>query len=154
MLSKRIKECFDRSVSSDFGGSSNNHPIITLNALKNIIGDNRSKYSKKLLEFMEVKSEQFPERDDDQEILDNIAKEGIGLSVFVSELEDACQSGIPENIETEAARLQWVSGNGVGGFEALTEVALQDFERLGKFSFHLFRSNIFNRDINKTWPYL
>ena len=153
MLLKKIKEYFDRCVRSDFDGLSFDHPIIILNALKNIIGDNRSEYSKKLLEFMELKSEEFPKRDDDQSILDKIAKNGIGLSVFVSDLEDACQSGIPENIETEAARLQWVSDNGLGGFEALVEVALQDFERLGKFSFHLFRSNIFNRDINNTWPY-
>ena len=153
MLSKKIKECFDRSVSSEYNGLSQEHPIITLNALKNIIGDNRKGYSKKLLEFMEVKSNEFPKRDDDQLILDKTAKEGLGLTVFVSELEDACQTGIPEKIEKEAAKLQWVSDNGLGGFEALIEVALQDFERLGAFSFHLFRSNIFNRDILKTWSY-
>ena len=153
MLSKKIKECFDRSVSSEYNGLSQEHPIITLNALKNIIGDDRKGYSKKLLEFMEVKSNEFPKRDDDQLILDKTAKEGLGLTVFVSELEDACQTGIPEKIEREAAKLQWVSDNGLGGFEALIEVALQDFERLGAFSFHLFRSNIFNRDILKTWSY-
>jgi len=153
VLSKKIKECFDRSVSSEYNGLSQEHPIITLNALKNIIGDNRKGYSKKLLEFMEVKSNEFPKRDDDQLILDKTAKEGLGLTVFVSELEDACQTGIPEKIEKEAAKLQWVSDNGLGGFEALIEVALQDFERLGAFSFHLFRSNIFNRDILKTWSY-
>ena len=153
MLSKKIKECFDRSVSSEYNGFSQEHPIITLNALKNIIGDDRKGYSKKLLEFMEIKSNEFPKRDDDQLILDKTAKEGLGLTVFVSELEDACQTGIPEKIEKEAAKLQWVSDNGLGGFEALIEVALQDFERLGAFSFHLFRSNIFNRDILKTWPY-
>ena len=153
MLSKKIKECFDRSVSSEYNGLSQEHPIITLNALKNIIGDDRKGYSKKLLEFMEVKSNEFPKRDDDQLILDKTAKEGLGLTVFVSELEDACQTGIPEKIEKEAAKLQWVSDNGLGGFEALIEVALQDFERLGAFSFHLFRSNIFNRDILKTWSY-
>ena len=102
---------------------------------------------------MEIKSNEFPKRDDDQLILDKTAKEGLGLTVFVSELEDACQTGIPEKIEKEAAKLQWVSDNGLGGFEALIEVALQDFERLGAFSFHLFRSNIFNRDILKTWSY-
>jgi len=153
MLSKKIKECFDRCVKSEYHGLSKDHPIVALNALKNIIGDNRKKYSKKLLELMEHKSKEFPKRDDDQSILDNSAKEGLGLTVFVSELEDACQSGIPEEIEKEAARLQWVSDNGLGGFEALIEIALQDFERLGKFSFHLFRSNIFNRNINETWPY-
>ena len=153
MLSKKIKEYFDRCVKSDYNGLSQNHPIILLNAIKNIIGDNREEHSKKLLDCMENKSKELPKRDGDQTILDDIAKEGIGLTVFVSDLEDACQSGIPENIEKEAARLQWVSDNGLGGFETLIEVALQDFERLGKFSFHLFRSNIFNRDINKTWLY-
>ena len=153
MLSKKIKEYFDRCVKSDYSGLSQNHPIILLNAIKNIIGDNREEHSKKLLDFMENKSKELPKRDSDQTILDDIAKEGIGLTVFVSDLEDACQSGIPENIEKEAARLQWVSDNGLGGFETLIEVALQDFERLGKFSFQLFRSNIFNRDINKTWLY-
>ena len=144
MLSDRIKECFDRSVSSEFSGLSEEHPIIILNVLKNIIGDNREEYSKKLLEFMERKSKEFPKREDDQSILDETAKEGLGLTVFVSDLEDACQEGIPSKIEKEAAKLQWVSENGLGGFEALIEVALQDFNRLGAFSFHLFRSNIFN----------
>lgn len=153
MLSKTIKEYFDRCVRSEYPGQSKEHPIIILNALKNIIGDNRKEYSKKLLELMERISLEFPEREDDQSILDKVAKEGLGLTVFVSELEDACQSGIPEKIEKEAARMQWVSDNGLGGFEALVEVALQDFERLGAFSFHLFRSNIFNRNINETWPY-
>ena len=153
MLSDRIKECFDRSVSSEFNGLSEEHPIIILNALKNIIGDNREEYSKKLLEFMERKSKEFPKREDDQSILDETAKEGLGLTVFVSDLEDACQEGIPSKIEKEAAKLQWVSENGLGGFEALIEVALQDFNRLGAFSFHLFRSNIFNRNIMKTWTY-
>ena len=68
MLSDRIKECFDRSVSSEFSGLSEEHPIIILNALKNIIGDNREEYSKKLLEFMERKSKEFPIREDDQSI--------------------------------------------------------------------------------------
>ena len=49
--------------------------------------------------------------------------------------------------------MQWVSDNGLGGLEALVEVSLQDFERLGTFAFHLLRSNIFNRDIKNTWPY-
>ena len=153
MLSKTIKEYFDRCVRSEYHGSSKEHPIIILNAIKNIIGDNRNEYSKKLLELMEHKSIEFPERKDDQSILEKIAKEGLGLTVFVSDLEDACQSGIPEKIERQAARMQWVSDNGLGGFEALIEVALQDFERLGAFSFHLFRSNIFERNINETWPY-
>ncbi len=153
MLSNKIKQCFDRCVRAEYEGPSNEHPIIVLNALKNIIGDNRVEYSKKILDFMDNKSKEFAKRKDDQLILNKTAKDGIGLTFFVSELEDACQTGIPEKIENEAAKLQWVSENGLGGFEALIEVALQDFERLGIFSFHLFRSNIFNRDVKETWPY-
>ena len=48
MLSKTIKEYFDRCVRSEYLGSSKEHPIIILNAIKNIIGDNRKEYSKKL----------------------------------------------------------------------------------------------------------
>ena len=153
MLSKKIKEILDICVASSFPGKTNDHPIIVLNAIKNIIGDNRVEPSKKLLEFSEKKAHEFPARTDDQGILVEAAKDGVGLTIFVSDLEDACQAGIPEEIERQAARLQWVSDNGLGGLEALVEVSLQDFERLGTFAFHLLRSNIFNRDIKNTWPY-
>ena len=71
MLSKTIKEYFDRCVRSEYQGSSKEHPIIILNAIKNIIGDNRKEYSKKLLELMEHKSVEFPERKD----IENTKKE-------------------------------------------------------------------------------
>ena len=153
MLSKKIKSFFDLSVSAKFDGVSGEHPIIVLNSIKNIIGDNRKNPSKLLLDFAEEKANQYPLRDDDKEILQVVAKEGVGNSVFISDLEDACQSGVPEIIEKEAARLQWVSDNGLGGFEVLVEMALQDYKRLGVFSFHLLRANNFNRDVVNTWPY-
>ena len=140
MLSKKIKEYFDRCVKSDYSGLSQNHPIILLNAIKNIIGDNRKEHSKKLLDFMENKSKELPKRDSDQTILDDIAKEGIGLTVFVSDLEDACQSGIPEKIEKEAARLQWVSDNGLGGFETLIEVVTSPYDELEQYEHFANRS--------------
>ena len=153
MLSKKIKEYLDRCVASNFTGKSSEHPIIALNAIKNIIGDNQIEPSNKLIELLKNKAHQFPAREDDQNILNEVAKDGLGLTIFVSDLEDACQTGIPDEIERQAARLQWVSDNGLGGLEALVEVALQDFERLGTFAFHLLRSNFFNRDIKNTWPY-
>ena len=153
MLSKKIKSFFDLSVSAKFDGVSSEHPIIVLNSIKNIIGDNRKNPSKLLLDFAEEKANQYPLRDDDKEILQVVAKEGVGNSVFISDLEDACQSGVPEIIEKEAARLQWVSDNGLGGFEVLVEMALQDYKRLGVFSFHLLRANNFSRDVANTWRY-
>ena len=152
-LLDKIKICFDRSVISDYDGPSNVHPIIQLNALKNIIGDDRQTPSQILLDALSKLSERHSQRTDDQAVLDSAAKDGLGLPVFISDLEDACQSGNPLDMEMEAARLQWVSENGLGGLEVLMEVALQDFDRLGLFSYHLQRSNAFNQDIKNTWPY-
>ena len=56
-------------------------------------------------------------------------------------------------MEKEAARVQWVSENGLAGLDLLIEVALQDFDRLGTFAYHLQRGNIFQQDVNNTWQY-
>ena len=57
-----------------------------LNALKNIIGDNRKNPSQKLLDEMAKVVESYPERIDDQAVLDRVAKNGLGQTVFISDL--------------------------------------------------------------------
>ena len=59
-LSKEIKTFFDAAVTIDYDGPSNKHPIIVLNALKNIIGDNREKRSKLLLDSMKKLIDKYP----------------------------------------------------------------------------------------------
>ena len=115
-----------------------------------MIGKNPSKL---LLDAMAGLVERFPQRNDDQAVLDRVAKDGLGLTVFIADLEDVCQCGNPLEIETEAARLQWVSENGLAGIDCLIEVALQDFDRLGLFAYHLQRANVFNQDVKNTWPH-
>ena len=152
-LSKEIKTFFEGAVTIEYDGPSNKHPIIVLNALKNIIGDNRKKPSKLLLDSMKKLIEKYPKRTDDNIILNNIAKEGIGLTVFISDLEDACQSGDSHQMEKAAAKIQWVSENGLGVLEVLIEVAIQDFSRLGILSYHLQRAHHFKQEQSKTWSY-
>ena len=152
-LTKTIKSYFDRSVASIYDGSSNKHPIIALNALKNIIGDDRQNPSQRLLNAMAALAEKYPQRKDDKAVLDTVAKEGLGYTVFIADLEDACQSGDSLAMEKEAARVQWVSENGLAGLDLLIEVALQDFDRLGTFAYHLQRANIFQQDVKNTWQY-
>jgi len=152
-LTKTIKSYFDHSVASIFNGTSNKHPIIVLNALKNIIGDDRQNPSQCLLDAMAALAEKYPQRKDDKAVLDTLAKEGLGNTVFIADLEDACQSGDSLAMEKEAARVQWVSENGLAGLDCLIEVALQDFDRLGTFAYHLQRANIFQQDVKKTWHY-
>ena len=58
-LSKEIKTYFDAAVTIDYDGLSNTHPIIVLNALKNIIGDNRKQPSRILLDSMKKLIDKF-----------------------------------------------------------------------------------------------
>lgn len=152
-LPQTIKSYLDCCVASVYEGPSNDHPIIALNALKNIIGDNRQNPSQKLLDAMGKLAKKYPQRKNDKAALDLVAKDGLGLTVFIADLEDACQSGNPIEMEQEAARLQWVSENGLAGIDCLIEVALQDFDRLGPFAYHLQRANAFSQDVKNTWPY-
>ena len=152
-LFKEIKTYFNDAVTIDYDGPSNKHPIIVLNALKNIIGDNRNNPSKIILDSMKKLIDKYPKRTDDNFILNNIAKDAIGLTVFISDLEDACQSGNSQKMENAAAEIQWVSENGLGVLEVLIEVAIQDFTRLGILCYHLQRAHHFNQDQSKTWSY-
>ena len=74
-LPQRIKSYFDAAVTMDYDGPTMAHPIIVLNALKNIIGDNRNNPSQKLLDSMADKSEKYPQRTDDQKVLDQTRSE-------------------------------------------------------------------------------
>ena len=78
---------------SEYVGHPFEHPIIYLNSIKNIIGDDKKTPSKILLDSLDKVSNSIPKREDDQKILNKVSKEGIGFTVFISDLEDACQAG-------------------------------------------------------------
>ncbi|GIS71357.1 MAG: hypothetical protein CM1200mP10_09340 [Candidatus Neomarinimicrobiota bacterium] len=42
-------------------------------------------------------------REKDQKILEDMPEDGIGLSIFISDLEDACQQGDAVQVQEEAA---------------------------------------------------
>ena len=152
-IQDKIKAIFNKCAKIKFEGDSNDHPIIYLNILKNIIGDNKEKPSNTLMNKMIEISEEYPPRDKDEIFLSEIASEGLGMTVAVADLQDACQSGNWEEAKKVAARLQHVSENGLGLIEALIELSLQDFDRMGIFSYHLQRANTFNQDNKNNWIY-
>jgi hypothetical protein len=152
-LVETIKGHFDRCVISKYEGSSSKHPIIYLNSIKNIIGDDKNQPSTILLKALEKIANQYPKREDDQELLDQVAKDGIGLTVFISDLIESCENHDYKRMEKEAARLQLVSENGLSGFEILIEIALRDFNRLGLLAYHLHRAMNFNKEIVGIWHY-
>ena len=152
-IQDKIKATFDKCAKIKFEGDSNNHPIIYLNILKNIIGDNKEKPSNILMNKMIEISEEYSLRDKDEIFLSEIASEGLGMTVAVADLQDACQIGNWKEAKKVAAKLQHVSENGLGLIEALIEMSLQDFDRMGIFSYHLQRANAFNQNNNNNWIY-
>ena len=152
-LQDTIKSFFDACVKLDYKGPSHQHPIIYLNAIKNIIGDNKKDPSKVLMDKIEEIAINDQLREEDDDLLSNVAKKGLGLTVAVSDLQDACQQSNWIEAKELAAKLQWVSENGLGLIEALIELSLQDFNRLGVFVYHLQRANAFNQNKDNNWPY-
>ena len=152
-LQDKIKISFDTCVKLDYKGPTNEHPIIYLNALKNIIGDNKKNPSRILMDKIEEIAMNNQLREDDEDFLNSTAKQGLGLTVAVSDLQDACQQNNWTEAKELAAKLQWVSENGLGLIEALIELSIQDFNRLGVFVYHLQRANAFNQNKDNNWPY-
>ena len=142
---------FSSLVSRD--KNKNTHPIIVINALKNIIGDDRENPSKILLNFFVEYLTLFKLRTGDEKIIDETLKEGARASEFVSDLHDACQEGDIRKIKTISARIYIVSEKSRAVLDALIEVVLQNVEDSILFVHHLLRSFQFQKSKN-SWSFI
>ena len=129
------------------------HPVCVINSIKNFIGDDRENPSKPLLEFASNYLFGFDFRNDDQSQLDEAVKDGIGLTAFLGDLEDACQQGKWEELQTLSAKTFMASDRSRGTLDALSELALQDTDRNGLFIFHLLRAYQFQDAKDDTWAF-
>ena len=116
------------------------HPVCVLNSIKNLIGDDRENPSKLLLEFASNYLCGFEFRDDDEIQLDDVVRDGIGLTAFLGDLEDACQQEEWEDLQILTAKTFMASDRSRGTLDAFAELALQDCERNAIFIFHLLRA--------------
>ena len=80
------------------------HPVCVINSIKNFIGDNRNHPSRVLLSFAVNYLFECDFRENDQLILDETMKDGIGQTVFLGDLENACQSGTWNEAESLASK--------------------------------------------------
>jgi Ca2+-binding EF-hand superfamily protein len=126
------------SASLEHTGKPETHPIITLNALKNILSENPSK----------------PSKNKSQDLLRDLKVDGVSGSVFFMDLEDALQRGDNDQALKEAARLYTVSDNPICVLECVAELALQSIQELGQFIFHLMRAAVFNPTHDNTWLFI
>ena len=129
------------------------HPLILINAIKNIIGDDRKNPSGILLSFFIEYLNLFTLRTDDRKIVDDILKEGYRESEFVSDLYDACQEGDVIKIKKISARIYIVSEKSRAVLDALIEVILQNVQDSILFAYHLLRSFQFQKSQN-TWTFI
>ena len=129
------------------------HPVCVLNSIKNLIGDDRENPSKPLLEFASNYLCGFEFRDDDETQLDDVVRDGIGLTAFLGDLEDACQQGEWEDLQKLTAKTFMASDRSRGTMDALAELALQDCERNAIFIFHLLRAYQFQDAKKDTWAF-
>jgi len=141
------------SVSVKQSTINNLHPVSVLNSIKNLIGDDRENPSKLLLEFASNYLCGFEFRDDDETQLDDVVRDGIGLTAFLGDLEDACQRGEWEDLQKLTAKTFMASDRSRGTMDAFAELALQDCERNAIFIFHLLRAYQFQEVKEDNWAF-
>lgn len=142
------------STTLEHTGEPETHPIIPINALKNILSENPSKPSRDILRAMvQILSGKPLRKQKYQALLHDLKAGGVSGSIFFMDLEDALQIGDRDQALNEAARLYSVSDNPVGVLECVAELALQDIRQLGQFIFHLMRAAAFSPTHDNTWQF-
>jgi hypothetical protein len=152
-LVKYLNTLLYYSVSIKWVNSIENHPLIIVNSIKNIIADNRANPSKKLLFYcLQILTEK-PIRDNDDEYINDIIKDGVGSTVFVGSLEDAIQSGDWEKAKILAAKIFLASDHSRAVIDSIADLGLQDIDNNGLFIFHLLRAFHFKQEKPHAWTY-
>jgi len=130
------------------------HPVVCMNAIKNILGDVRDSPSEILLTYAGNYIAGLKPREKDQKVLEDMPEDGIGLSIFISDLEDACQQGDAVQVQEEAARVYLAADGSPAILEILAELALQNVEGNGGFIFHCLRAFAFNPEKERVWSFV
>ena len=148
-----LRDLIFLSVSIKVHNKEKIHPVIIINIIKNIIGDNREKPSKTLLIFCVNYLLQFDLRSNDKKVLKSAIKDGIGKTAFIGDLEDAYQDNAWTNAQKTTAIFFLSSDNSRGTFDALAEIALQNIKKNGLFIFHLMRAYNFQETKDDNWAF-
>ena len=142
------------SVLANHLDSSRHHPVITVNALKNIIGDDVDHPSEILLKSAYELVKDLPKRSSDSELLNRASADGLGETAFVSDIWEKLESGDIDTLELEAAKIHLVSDRSPAVFESLAEYALTNIPEFGSFTYHVLRAFAFQNDPKGSWPFI
>ena len=92
-LEKTLATILLQSVSTIYNKKPIFHPVVCMNAVKNILGDVRDSPSNVLLNYGNNFIKGLSLRRNDRKVLEDMPNEEIGMTIFISDLEDACQHG-------------------------------------------------------------
>ena len=141
------------SVSVERSSVKGLHPVCVINSIKNFIGDDRENPSKPLLKFSTKYLCGFDFRSNDKTQLDKVVRDGIGLTAFLGDLEDACQKGEWDDVQILASKTFMASDQSRGTMDVLAELGLQDSDRNAVFIFHLLRAFQFQETKDDNWAF-
>ena len=141
------------SVSVEQSSVKGLHPVCVMNSIKNLIGDDRDNPSKPLLEFSIKYLCGFDFRSNDKTQLDKAVRDGIGLTAFLGDLEDACQIGQWDDVQILGSKTFMASDQSRGTMDVLAELGLQDSDRNAVFIFHLLRAFQFQETKDDNWAF-
>ena len=141
------------SVSVEQSSVKGLHPVCVMNSIKNLIGDDRENPSKPLLKFSTKYLCGFDFRSNDKTQLDKVVRDGIGLTAFLGDLEDACQKGEWDDVQILASKTFMASDQSRGTMDVLAELGLQDSDRNAVFIFHLLRAFQFQETKDDNWAF-
>ena len=153
-LKKNLATLLLQSATTVYNDDPIVHPVVCMNAVKNILGDVRDSPSEILLTYAGNYIAGLKQREKDRKVLEDMLEEGIGMTIFISDLEDACQQGNAAQVQEEAARVYLVADGSPAILENLAELALQNVEGYGGFIYHCLRAFAFNPEKERVWSFV
>ena len=141
-------------ASVKYVGELASHPLCVINSIKNFIGDERENPSKSLMIFSVDYLLEFELRNSDHNSIERVMKNGLEETVFVGELEDACQNGDWHNAKSIMSKTFLASDRSRATLDTLSELALQNSPANAIFVYHLLRSYQFQEKKNDNWAFI
>ena len=153
-LEKNLATLLLQSASAIYNDTPIVHPVVCMNSVKNILGDVRDKPSEIILTYASNFIAGLTSREKDRKVIKDLPHEEIGKTIFISDLEDACQHGDAAQVQEEAARGYLAADGSPAILEILAELALQNVEGNGGFIYHCLRAFAFKPEKERVWSFV
>ena len=129
------------------------HPLVTINCIKNIIGDNKTNPSESLLSYGLNLCKERKIINYNDVIQKKELESGSISSVFVGDLEDALQACDWNSVDKLMPSIYYVSDRSRSIIDTLADLGLQNIDSNAVMIFHLLRAFNFKQKKSHVWTY-